>query len=118
MPGSDVNAEVVSAAQHTTRHSLHQELLWLYIESLTVCVNECVIAGEEVGFYFGWMCFYLKFICFPLIIGLVMYLLSLRGVTVDTDPYLPFFSVIMALWGVLFTVVRINHTFCVYSWAL
>ena len=65
----------------------------------------CVCVGEEVGFYFGWMCFYLKFICIPLVIGLVMYCLQLRGVTVDTDPYLPLFSVIMALWGVLFIVV-------------
>ena len=62
--------------------------------------------GEEVGFYFGWMCFYSKFISAPLVIGLAMYVLRSRGgVTVDTDPYLPFFSIVMALWGVLFVVV-------------
>ena len=60
-----------------------------------------------MGFYFGWMCFYLKYICAPLVIGLAMYFLRPRGVTVDTDPYLPFFSIIMALWGVLFIVVRL-----------
>lgn len=51
------------------------------------------------------MCFYLKFICAPLVIGLAMYVFRPRDVTVDTDPYLPFFSVVMALWGVLFVVV-------------
>ena len=68
----------------------------------------CDATGEEVGFYFGWMCFYIKFICIPLMIGLTMYSLCPDGVTVDTDPYLPFFSIIMALWGVLFIVVRIR----------
>lgn len=53
------------------------------------------------------MCFYLKFICAPLVIGLAMYVLRPRGVTVDTDPYLPLFSVVMALWGVLFVVVSL-----------
>ena len=47
----------------------------------------------------------MKFICAPLVIGLAMYAFRPRGVTVDTDPYLPFFSVVMALWGVLFVVV-------------
>ena len=70
-----------------------------------------MIAGEEVGFYFGWMCFYLKFICVPLVIGLAMYILRSGGVTVNTDPYLPFFSVVMALWGVLFIVVRLFTEF-------
>lgn len=51
------------------------------------------------------MCFYMTFICVPVVIGLAMYLLRPAGVTVDTDPYLPLFSVIMALWGVLFLVV-------------
>lgn len=63
------------------------------------------LLGEEIAFYFGWMCFYLKFICAPLVIGLAMYAFRPRGITVDTDPYLPFFSVVMALWGVLFVVV-------------
>ena len=61
------------------------------------------------------MCFYLKFICVPLAIGLAMYALRPRGVTVDTDPYLPFFSIIMALWGVLFIVVRISHCIEAYG---
>ena len=71
--------------------------MWLYTYMYTL--------GEEVGFYFGWMCFYSKFISAPLVIGLAMYVLRPRGITVDTDPYLPFFSIVMALWGVLFVVV-------------
>ena len=58
-----------------------------------------------MGFYFGWMSFYLRFIWVPLVVGLAMYVLRLRGVTVNTDPYLPFFSIVMVLWGVLFVVV-------------
>ena len=69
------------------------------------------LLGEEVGFYFGWMSFYSKFIGVPLVIGLAMYILRPRGITVDTDPYLPFFSIVMALWGVLFVVVSSSsHT--------
>ena len=79
-----------------------------------VCMHT-LFAGEEVGFYFALKCFYLKFISVPLAIGLAIYALCLYGVTIDNDHCLPFFSVIMALWGLLFIVVRISHTFCVYS---
>lgn len=58
-----------------------------------------------MAFYFAWMNFYTTFIFIPALIGLSMYLFRPSGVTVDNDPYLPFFSVIMALWGVLFLVV-------------
>ena len=63
-------------------------------------------AGEEVAFYFGWMDFYSTCILVPLTVGLVMYLMRGRETTVDTDPYLPLFSVFMAIWAVLFLVVR------------
>ena len=47
----------------------------------------------------------MKFICVPMMISVVMYILRPGGITVNTDPYLPFFSIMMALWGVLFLVV-------------
>ena len=47
----------------------------------------------------------MKFICAPLVISLGMYVLRRDGITVNTDPYLPFFSIMMAMWGVLFLVV-------------
>ena len=37
-----------------------------------------------------------------------MYMFRPSGITVDTDPYLPFFSVFMAIWAVLFVVVSVG----------
>ena len=51
------------------------------------------------------MNFYTSLIVIPAVVGLSMYFFRPSGVTVDTDPYLPFFSVVMAIWGVIFVVV-------------
>lgn len=67
-----------------------------------------VCIGEEIAFYFGWMDFYSSCILVPLLLGLIMYLVRGKETTVDTDPYLPLFSVFMAIWAVLFLVVRIS----------
>lgn len=75
-----------------------------YTTSFTI-LPSCT--GEEVAFYFGWMDFYSTCILIPLILGLVMYLVRGQETTVDTDPYLPLFSVFMAIWAVLFLVVRL-----------
>ena len=61
-----------------------------------------------MAFYFGWMNFYATCIIIPALVGLAMYLLRSSDTSVDTDPYLPFFSVIMAIWGVLFLIVSIE----------
>ena len=45
----------------------------------------------------------------PALIGVALYAFRPAGVSVDTDPYLPFFSVIIAVWGVLFVVVSATH---------
>ena len=63
------------------------------------------VAGEEVGFYFTWMKFYSSFVFWPAVLGILMFLFRPSNATVDTDAYLPFYSVFMALWGVLFLVV-------------
>ena len=65
------------------------------------------ITGEEIGFYFAWMGFYSKAILLPLLIGLLLFLLRPQGSTVDTDAYLPFYSVFVATWAVLFIVVSV-----------
>ena len=67
--------------------------------------------GEEVAFYFGWMNFYATCIIIPALVGMAMYLLRPSDTSVDTDPYLPFFSVIMAIWGVLFLIVSVPNLF-------
>ena len=69
--------------------------------------SKCSVSGEEIAFYFGWMNFYSTCIILPTVIGLAMYVLRPKDTTVDTDPYLPFFSVIMAIWAVLFLVVSV-----------
>ena len=61
--------------------------------------------GEDLAYYFGWMNFYTLCIIAPAIVGAAMYLFRSPDDTVDTDPYLPLFSVVMAIWGVLFLVV-------------
>ena len=71
--------------------------------------------GEEIAFYFGWMDFYSTCILVPLVIGLAMYLVRGKETTVDTDPYLPLFSVFMAIWAVLFLVVRTVIHACRYG---
>ena len=58
-----------------------------------------------MAFYFGWMHFYSTYMIMPAVVGLAMYIFRPSGITVDTDPYLPFFSVFMAIWAVLFVVV-------------
>ncbi len=44
----------------------------------------------------------------PAVVGVAMYALRSSDDTVDTDPYLPFFSVFMSIWAVLFLVVGDN----------
>ncbi len=46
----------------------------------------------------------------PAVVGVAMYAMRSSGDTVDTDPYLPFFSVFMSIWAVLFLVVSDNYT--------
>ena len=61
-----------------------------------------------MAFYFGWMNFYTTYIIMPALVGVAMYMCRPGSVTVDTDPYLPFFSVFMAIWAVLFVVVSMQ----------
>ena len=61
-----------------------------------------------MAFYFGWMNFYSTYMIVPAVVGLMMYMFRPSGITVDTDPYLPFFSVFMAIWAVLFVVVSVG----------
>lgn len=58
-----------------------------------------------MAFYFAWMNFYSTCILVPAVLGLLMYFLRGAGTTVDTDAYLPFYSVFMAIWAILFLVV-------------
>eukprot|EP00004_Rigifila_ramosa_P016078 TRINITY_DN3783_c0_g1_i1.p1 TRINITY_DN3783_c0_g1~~TRINITY_DN3783_c0_g1_i1.p1 ORF type:complete len:673 (-),score=170.04 TRINITY_DN3783_c0_g1_i1:58-2076(-) len=60
--------------------------------------------GEQVAFYFAWMDFYVKWLTAPAVIGFLLWLFrpSGRRGTVEHNRYLPFFSLFIALWAVLF----------------
>jgi anoctamin-10 len=59
--------------------------------------------GWEVAFYFAWMGFLTKWLLFPGVLGLVVYLLRwYRNDTIDEDEYTPFYGLVTFLWGVLF----------------
>ena len=109
--GGEVNWAVCGVAPHVPPPPLpaFQRSVSVSIILSTSC---SIHPGEEVAFYFSWMNFYSTFIVIPAIVGVVMYLLRSSNATVDTDPYLPFFSVFMAIWGVLFLVVSSFLTVC------
>ena len=59
--------------------------------------------GCESAFYFAWLNFLTRWLCFPGLLGLFVFLLRwYRNDTIDTDEYTPFFGVITFLWGVCF----------------
>lgn len=71
----------------------------------TVISHNVVVEGEDTAFYFAWMNFYSTCILVPAVVGMVMYFIRGADTTVDTDAYLPFYSVFMAIWAILFLVV-------------
>jgi len=81
---------------------------WLIIMVIFKLLSIIILnlTGEEVAFYFSWMSFYTNCALVPAVVGMVMYYLRSSEATVDTDPYLPFFSLFMCIWAVLFIVVR------------
>lgn len=72
--------------------------------------------GEEVGYYFAWMNFYSMFLLLPAMVGCIMYLLRPSSSSVDNDPYLPFYSVFISIWGVLFIRVNSQQYMYVYNY--
>jgi anoctamin-10 len=59
--------------------------------------------GWEIGFYFAWMEFLTRWLFFPGILGLLVYIIRCyRGDTIDTDEYTPFYGLVTFLWAVLF----------------
>mmetsp|Transcript_30819 Transcript_30819/g.86379 ORF Transcript_30819/g.86379 Transcript_30819/m.86379 type:complete len:678 (-) Transcript_30819:297-2330(-) len=60
------------------------------------------VYGEAVAFYFAWMSFYMYALLVPAVLGVLLFSLRPEGVTVDDAPYLPFFGMIVVVWGALF----------------
>ena len=77
-----------------------------------------ICIGEDVALYFGWMQFFSGFLKYSAIVGLIMYFLRPSDASIDNDPYVPLFSVFMAVWGVLFLIVSTLHTIVDLLYAL
>ncbi|KAK3237448.1 hypothetical protein CYMTET_52480 [Cymbomonas tetramitiformis] len=59
--------------------------------------------GEEVAFYFAWMNHFTLWLVFPAVVGLAYYLYTQKTeISVDNNPYVPFFSFGMVIWATLF----------------
>lgn len=65
--------------------------------------------GEEVALYFVWMDFFGKMLLFPALFGIAYYTLRPSDATVVEDPFMPILSAFMALWSILYLVVRLRH---------
>ncbi|KAL7557018.1 hypothetical protein ACA910_011084 [Epithemia clementina (nom. ined.)] len=59
--------------------------------------------GWEIGLYFAWMGFLTRWLFFPGVLGLFIYILRIyRNDTIDTDEYTPFYGLVCFFWAVLF----------------
>ena len=59
--------------------------------------------GWEISFYFAWMGFLTRWLLFPGILGLLLFLFRwYRQDTIYEDEFTPFYGLITFLWGVLF----------------
>lgn len=59
--------------------------------------------GWEIAFYFAWMGFLTRWLFFPGVLGLAVYLLRwYRNDTIDEDEYTPFYGLITFVWAILF----------------
>ena len=59
--------------------------------------------GEKVALYFAWLETFTECLLFPAILGFFMWLYTLTSsLTVDDNPYLPFYGIGMVVWSFLF----------------
>ena len=76
---------------------------------MTISPN-CVVvspSGEGVAFYFGWMtCFTWTLVPIALV-GILLHFFKPQGVTVDDNPLLPLYEVLMAFWAISFLTVSV-----------
>ena len=63
------------------------------------------IVGESVAFYFGWMTCFTWTLVPIAFVGILLYFFKPRGVTVDDNPLLPLYEILMAFWAISFLAV-------------
>jgi anoctamin-10 len=95
----------VATPVHLPAHS--QEILhatcwpWYQLDPPVHVIQEYY--GWEIAFYFAWMGFLTKWLVFPGILGLLVFILRwYRNDTIDEDEYTPFYGLVTFLWAVLF----------------
>jgi anoctamin-10 len=78
--------------------------------------------GWEVAYYFAWTGFLTKWLLFPGVLGLAVYLLRwYRNDTIDEDEYTPFYGLVTFIWAVLFLrfwdrqEIRLSYYWGTYS---
>lgn len=58
--------------------------------------------GEEIAFYFAWMEFITRWLCFPAVLGVIVYVARLyRQTTVDNDEYAAAYGLLCFMWSIL-----------------
>ncbi|CAM9723991.1 unnamed protein product [Chrysoparadoxa australica] len=61
--------------------------------------------GSGIAFYFAWMQHFTVWLRLPAVAGLALYARRvLAGDSVDDDPYVPFYSLTVILWGAAFQI--------------
>ena len=59
--------------------------------------------GCEIGFYFAWVSMLSRWLVFPGVAGLLVFLLRrYRGDSIDEDEYTPFYGLVVFVWAILF----------------
>ena len=89
---------------------------WLFSQAnllldLAIVLSYFFIVGESVAFYFGWMTCFTWTLVPIAFVGILLYFFKPRGVTVDDNPLLPLYEILMAFWAISFLAVSKLFTF-------
>ncbi|EDO33016.1 predicted protein, partial [Nematostella vectensis] len=73
--------------------------------------------GEGVALYFAWMTCFTWTLVPVAVLGAMLYIFKPKGVTVDDNPLLPFYEVLMAFWAIAFLVIwKRKESELAYKW--
>lgn len=89
-------------------HPHEQEKIWKKMkQNVIVCPLQEIrdYYGESVAFYFGWMTCFTWTLVPIAFVGILLYFFKPRGVTVDDNPLLPLYEILMAFWAISFLAI-------------
>jgi len=74
--------------------------------------------GEKVAFYFAWLEMYTRWLVFPTIVGIFLFIAQIRSKSLD-QPMAPFYALFMAVWASAFLVAwRRKANSLAYKWGV